>query len=73
MYKSPINIITGKLKAEFDGETLKAIQSYGIDVNKEELIKALEFDREQYQKGYIDGYSKAMERIEKTLEEMKDE
>ena len=29
---------------------------YDINVNKEELIKALKYDRDQYEKGYDDGY-----------------
>ena len=33
--------------------TLK--ENYGINVNKEELIKALQYDRSQYDKGFRDG------------------
>lgn len=38
-----------------DGEILKAVQNVGVDVSKDELIKALKYDRGQYQKGYEDG------------------
>lgn len=38
-----------------DGEIIKAVQNVGVDVSKDELIKALQYDRGQYQKGYEDG------------------
>lgn len=60
MYESPINQILGELQMHLEGETLKAVQNVGIDVNKEELLKALQYDREQYGKGYKDGYAKAI-------------
>lgn len=28
-----------------------------VDINKEELLKALKYDRDQYDKGYKDGFS----------------
>lgn len=33
----------------------------GFKVDKEELIKALEYDRDQYSKGYDDGYEDAIQ------------
>ena len=39
-----------------DEQTIfKAIQNLDISVDKEELIKALNYDRDQYSKGYKDG------------------
>ena len=55
MYESPINVYFGEVETQFDGAVFKAIQSVGIDVNKDELIKALAYDREQYERGYHDG------------------
>lgn len=55
-YKSPINIISSALRIEIENETLKAIKDVGIDVDKDELIKALKYDRNQYDKGYGDGF-----------------
>lgn len=63
MYESPINIIYGEMQAQIEGDVFKAIQNVGIDVNKEELIKALQYDREQYSKGYSDGYVKAIDDV----------
>ena len=37
-----------------DNEILKAVQNVGVNVDKEELLKALQYDRGQYQKGYDD-------------------
>ena len=54
MWESPINLITSNIASEIDGEVMRITQSYGIDVNKEELLKALTYDREQYDKGYAD-------------------
>lgn len=58
MYESPIDIIYNdiqyKVVEEFDKNVVSAVQSYGIDVNKEELLKALRYDRQQYEKGYAD-------------------
>lgn len=55
MYKSIIDIITSEPTYEIDGEIFKAVQRYGINVDKEELLKALRYDRDQYNKGYQDG------------------
>ena len=62
MYESPI-------KAIFEEPSMKAIVQYfdekivysinnvcNIDVDAEELKKALRYDRDQYDKGYADGY-----------------
>lgn len=37
-----------------DGLIISAVRRVGIDVNKEELVKALAYDRGQYEKGYED-------------------
>lgn len=69
MYKSPIETIKTEIQTQFENDCIKAVQSYGFMVNKEELIKALNYDREQYEKGYSDGYSKAVEDIQNREEE----
>lgn len=63
MYESPIEIIQTQMQMQLDGEILKAVQGVGIDVNKEELLKALAYDREQYSKGYKDGVKEFAERL----------
>ena len=61
MYESPIETIKTEIQAQFENDCIKAVQSYDFMVNKEELVKALNYDREQYEKGYSDGYAKAVE------------
>ena len=59
MYKSPIELVTRDIYSDIlynqENDIYKAIISYGINVDKEELIKALNYDRHQYDVGYIDG------------------
>ena len=61
MYESPINIIISKLCTKLESDCVKSVQSYGFDVDKEELAKALNYDRKQYEKGYMYGYNKAID------------
>lgn len=55
MYESPIDIIYGEIQTQIENDVLKAVQRVGVNVDKEELLKALQYDREQYSKGYADG------------------
>ena len=61
MYQSPIEIIQDRMRMELEGEVFKAVQNVGVHVDKEELLKALQYDRGQYNKGFNDGYAKAIE------------
>ena len=67
MYKAPIELITRDIVRQFvervDGEVFNTVTQYGIHVDKEELLKALAYDREQYEKGYGDGYRAAKDEI----------
>ena len=58
MYKSPIEIIMKevrqKMDEDFENAVFKAVRKVGINVDKEELLKALIYDRGQYDKGYED-------------------
>lgn len=51
MYESPIELIYKDVQDRLDNDILYAVQKVDIKVNKEELIKALEYDRKQYEKG----------------------
>ena len=42
------------MRNQIEGEIYKAVMNVGVNVDKEELIKALQYDRGQYQKGYKD-------------------
>ena len=50
MYVSPIHV-----KDKCDNAVFRAVQEVGIEVDKDELLKALQYDRGQYEKGYSDG------------------
>ena len=58
MYKSPIEIVMEelfqKMDEDFENSVFKAVQKVGINVDKEELLKALIYDRGQYDEGYED-------------------
>lgn len=59
MYESPIDVICSDMQMKLENEVLKAVQRVGINVDNDELIKALSYDRQQYTKGYADGYADA--------------
>jgi hypothetical protein len=64
-YKSPIQVrVEQAVKAfnlQVENEVYKVVQNYEINVDKDELIKALQYDRNQYELGYRAGYRKASE------------
>ena len=59
MYESPIEIVTSELTKQLDGGVLTLAQSYGVRVDKDKLIMALNYDRQQYEKGFADGKAAA--------------
>lgn len=63
MYESPINLYTTDITTQVirhqEEQILKAVQSIVVDVNHEELFRALKYDRGQYEKGYQDGMADA--------------
>lgn len=54
-YQSPIEAFYNDIEYRFEDAVFKAIQKVDIKVDRNELIKALEYDRAQYDKGYSDG------------------
>ena len=63
MYESPIEMMSKRLEMHLDGEVMRAVHTVGIDVDKEELIRALKYDRDQYEKGFRDGVASVNEWI----------
>ena len=53
-YQSPIEIIQTQMQSQIEGDIYKAVMKVGVNVDKNELLKALQYDRDQYQKGYTD-------------------
>lgn len=62
-YISPIEITFKRISEEMtekqEGLIMQAIFEQGIKVNKDELLKALMYDRQQYDQGYADGIAEA--------------
>lgn len=63
-YESPVMIIADEVYKQTMTEYEKSLMSilsneYCIKINKDELIKALNYDRDSYCKGYNAGYTKA--------------
>ena len=69
MYKSPIEIFHGQLSTQLEGEIFRAIQNVGINVDREELLKALEYDRGQYEEGFREGEKHTLRQIRNLLPE----
>lgn len=61
MYESPIELITNQiynaLREQLNEQVICSIkQQYCVNVDKDELIRALQYDRNQYDKGYQDAW-----------------
>ena len=62
-YESPIDLITTQVIKQLDDRTFRAVLDCDIHVDKDQLIKALAYDRGQYEKGYEDGVNSVNEWI----------
>lgn len=73
MYKSPIDVyitnIQTQLLEQQENQIYQAIQKCGVNVDEVELIKALNYDRNQYQKGYNDAVEKFTNELLEKFEE----
>ena len=59
-YNSPIELLLSEMHTKVEEEILNAVQKVGVIVDKDELMKALAYDRKQYEEGLRDGYYQAM-------------
>lgn len=59
MYKSPVELLCDEILSEIvkqeEEEILRVVVNYIPNVDKDELIRALQYDRQQYEQGYADG------------------
>ena len=73
MYKSPIDVyitnIQTQLLEQQENQIYQAIQKCGVNVDEVELIKALNYDRNQYQKGYNDAVEEFTNELLEKFEE----
>ena len=62
MYIKPINEIYKDIEVRINQELeemiVKAVRECDIEVDRDELIKALQYDRNQYEKGFADALDK---------------
>ena len=67
MYNSPIETLIADIQHQIavqqEDEVYKAVVSVGINVDKKELIRALQYDRQQYDIGYADGKRDAINEL----------
>lgn len=61
MWKSPIQMITDDIIKDLVQKQgvwlMESVHRAGFNIDKYELMKALNYDRDQYEKGYADGRS----------------
>lgn len=67
MYESPINVICGEMQMRLEDEILEAVKNIGVYVDKDELVKALSYDRNQYSKGYNDAVEEFREYLKTVI------
>lgn len=67
MYKSPIEIVYGSLQTQMVQEDekmiMEVIRKAEANIDEGELKKALQYDRNQYLKGYEDGKNDVLDKI----------
>lgn len=58
MYKSPVVLVVSEFFSDVvkkeDEYIVKCVHNVGVDVDKDELFEALQYDRRQYEKGWND-------------------
>ena len=58
MYENPISGMLGEIQTKIieaqENYIMQVVQDCGVTVDKEELTRALMYDRQQYEKGYAD-------------------
>jgi Pyruvate/2-oxoacid:ferredoxin oxidoreductase delta subunit len=67
MYESPLTLLEGItnqiMEQRENGIYMQVVDQFGVEVDKEELIRALQYDRDQYNKGYRDGKAAAEDEL----------
>lgn len=73
-YKSPIDIMYGQIASDIhndiENNILTLVHSVDISVDKTELVKALNYDRNQYQIGYKDANNKFQQKVMDVLSQI---
>ena len=75
MYESPISVtrtidqIVKDMRSEDDDLVYKYVIRLGVSVDKDQLLSALRYDRQQYDHGYRDGFNDGAEHARKKVTE----
>ena len=67
-YKPIFAFNTSDVQYTLDEAVLKAVCKCDVYVDKEELLKALQYDRGQYEQGHADGYKQALNDVKRLME-----
>lgn len=70
LYESPIHLTITPPQIDpgvLEDTFLTITQQYQIEVDKDELVKALQYDRDQYNKGFKDGKQFILNRLKEVL------
>ena len=67
MWESPIHLIEQRMPIQLEGDIMKAVTKVGIMADKEELLRALQYDRKQYYRGYNDAIKEFAEEIKRYI------
>lgn len=67
MWESPIRLIEQEMQMQLEGDVMKAVQNVGIMADKEELLRALQYGRRQYYRGYNDAIKEFAEEIKRYI------
>lgn len=74
MYESPITLLVQNVESQLyqqkEQTVWEAVNALGVVVDKEELSKALKYDRDQYSKGYKDGVNEVLNKITAEIEKL---
>ena len=78
MYKSPITLLIENAEKQLrqaqeqsEQTIYQCVNSFGVAVDKEELIKALKYDRDQYSRGYKDGANEVLDKIRAEIQRLR--
>lgn len=61
LFTTPIEMISNECESQSEKFVCEAIQKIGINIDKDELIKALRYDRQQYEAGYAAGKASVLQ------------
>ena len=67
-YKPPIEVLVEQFHTNLEKSVMNAVHTHHINIDKAELIKALQYDRDQYIKGFEDG---CKDRVDKIVEQVR--